>query len=88
MRHGGWKSSTVTEGDVETSMESKKQIAGQIMGDQNASLNKVQKVSHESSSSMIDITSTSPGVKLEHCYSCTIILQSIRINELTFYGLI
>lgn len=72
MRHGGWKSSTVAEGYVETSVESKKRIAGQILGDQNAPLNKVRKISQEASSSMIDITSSSPGVKLEHCYSCTI----------------
>ncbi len=78
MRHGGWKSSTVAEGYVETSVESKKRIAEQILGDQNAPLNKVRKISHESSSSMIDITATSPGVKLEHCYSCTI---NITINQ-------
>jgi hypothetical protein len=56
MRHGGWKSSTVAKGYVETSEESKKEIAGQILGDQNAPLNKVWKVSHELSSSKIDIT--------------------------------
>ena len=78
MHHGGWKSSTVAEGYVETSVESKKRITGQILGDQNAPLNKVQKISQESSSSMIDITSTSPGVKLEHCYSCTI---NVTINQ-------
>ena len=78
MHHGGWKSSTVAEGYVETSVESKKRITGQILGDQNAPLNKVQKISQESSSSMIDITSTSPGVKLVHCYSCTI---NVTINQ-------
>ena len=72
MHYGGWKSSTVAEGYVETSVESKKQIAGQILGEQNEPLNKVQKITHESSSFMIDITASTSGVKLEHCYSCTI----------------
>jgi hypothetical protein len=61
MRHRGWKFLTDAEGYVEASVESKNQIAVQILGDQNSPLNKVQKVLHESSSSMIDITSTSPG---------------------------
>jgi integrase len=78
MRHGGWKSSAVAEGYVETSVESKKRIAGQILGEQNEPLNKVRKITHEANSSMIDITSTSPGVKLENCYSCTI---NITINQ-------
>ena len=64
MHHGGWNSSTVAEGYVETSVESKKRIAEHILGDQNP-LNKVRKISHEESSSKFDITSY--VVKLEHC---------------------
>jgi integrase len=72
MRHGGWKSSTVAEGYIETSVESKKRVAAQILGNQNEPLNKMRKISPDTSLPTIDITSSSPGVHLEHIYSCTI----------------
>ena len=72
MRHGGWKSSTVAEGYIETSIESKKRIAEKLLGEQNEPLNKMRKISPDPGLPTIDITSRSPGVHLEHCYSCTI----------------
>ena len=78
MRHGGWKSSTVAEGYIETSVESKKRIAEKLLGEQNESLNKIRKISPDPGLSTIDITSSSPGVRLEHCYSCTI---NIHVNH-------
>ena len=66
MRHGGWKSSTVAEGYVETSVESKKRVAHMIMGEEPAQ--KSRKVD------VVDIhTSPNDGAfQLNHCYSCTI----------------
>ena len=78
MRHGGWKSSTVAEGYIETSVESKKWIAEKLSGEQNEPLNKIWKISPDPSFPAIDITSSSPGVHLEHCYSCTI---NIHVNH-------
>jgi hypothetical protein len=78
MRHGGWKSLTVAEGYIETSIESKKRVAERILGDQNEPLNKTQKISPNSNLPTIDITSSSPGVHLEQCYSCTI---NINVNH-------
>jgi integrase len=37
-RHGGWKSNTVAEGYIETSIENKKRIATQILGEKNVEL--------------------------------------------------
>jgi integrase len=73
MRHGGWKSSTVAEGYVETSVESKKRIAEQILGEPPAKRPIV-----DVSKPTIDVTSSSSGVKLEHCYSCVI---NITVNN-------
>ena len=63
-RHGGWKSSAVAEGYVENSIENKKQIAGDILGETNC-------VSHITASTSTK-TSLSSGVNLNNCSNCVI----------------
>ena len=79
MRHGGWKSSGVAEGYIETSRENKKRIAAQIFGENignpPAKIAKIEKVASES----VTVTSDSlPTLKFENCTSCTI---NINFNK-------
>lgn len=67
-RHGGWRSSTVAEGYVETSLENKKIIATKIMGD-HTTVSRAEVVYDSSNIGCAASTSSasSAGVVLSHC---------------------
>lgn len=71
-RHGGWKSSTVAEGYVETSLENKRQIATKILGAKNIAMTEsINKSSTVDSSAKLDLSSSS-GVKFSNIQNCVI----------------
>jgi integrase len=79
MRHGGWKSSTVAEGYVETSGENKKRIAGQIFSENVANPPaKIARIEKEGSESMTVSGDSLPVLKFENCTGCTI---NINFNK-------
>ena len=67
-QHGGWKSSTVAEGYVEHSIENKKRIATDILGESSSSTSSV--MHHEIQSTSMN--SKSAGVNLTNCSHCVI----------------
>lgn len=69
-RHGGWKSATVAEGYVETSVQNKINIAGKIVGDKTTQENIVMSLdnSEKSKNSTLCIPSTSNGTSSDSNY--------------------
>lgn len=67
-QHGGWKSSSVAEGYVENSIENKKRIASDILGESGASSSSV--MNHQIRSTSMN--STSAGINLTNCSHCVI----------------
>jgi integrase len=63
-RHGGWKSNSVAEGYVKDSLENKKKIATDILGETS---NCVSQISANSTT-----TSLSSGVNISNCKNCVI----------------
>lgn len=65
-QHGGWRSSTVAEGYVENSIENKKRIATDILGESSSS----SVIHHEITSTSMNPKSA--GVNLTNCSNCVI----------------
>lgn len=65
-RHGGWKSNSVAEGYIEASIENKKKIAGDILGETNGVYQ------FAATSSTKNSTSLSSGVNLNNCTNCVV----------------
>jgi integrase len=64
-RHGGWKSNSVAEGYVEDSLENKKKIATDILGETS---NCVSQISANSTTTSL----SSSGVNISNCKNCVI----------------
>lgn len=67
-RHGGWKSNTVAEGYVENSIENKKRIATDILGESSSNASSV--LHNEIRAAAMN--STSAGINLTNCSHCVI----------------
>jgi hypothetical protein len=72
-RHGGWKSNTVAEGYIETSLENKKKVANKILGGQQLSRSNDCSVSQSlemTTTNSAEVTSS--GISLTKCKNCVI----------------